>query len=88
MNLIEELEKQQKISDKRQIRGAFIRQLSQIADGFEDYWSLSEILHTILNKNGDKQNSYDWEDSKLLKKTESVYKSMIKEAQEQPYDKR
>ncbi len=87
MTILDELLKQSQISSKRQIRGRLITQLSMMLDGFEDEYSASNILHFLLRKMGDKEDPYDWSDEKLLKRMEITYSKMVKEAQEDKYNK-
>lgn len=86
MNLIEELEKQKGISNTRQIRGRFITQLSMLIEGFDKRYTIAEILTTLMRKEGEKKGEKDqpyfWDDEKMLKKAEELYKRMIKEAQQ------
>ena len=86
MNLIEELEKQRNQSSSRQTRGRFITQLSMLIEGFDKSYTISEILFTLLRRenerNGEKQDPYEWDDEKMLKKSEELYKRMVKEAQQ------
>lgn len=86
MNLIEELEKQKNQASSRQIKGRFITQLDMIVQGFGNRYNISEILHTLLRKEGDKKGEkeqpYFWSDEKMLKKAEDLYKKMVKEAQQ------
>jgi hypothetical protein len=86
MNLIEELEHQKNQITSRQIRGRFITQLSMLVEGFDKQYSISQILHTLLRKEGEKKGEketpYVWSDDKMLKKAEELYKKMVKEAQQ------
>lgn len=88
MNLLEELSKDQSLSN-RQVRGRFISVLSQIVNNFDDEYTLSEILHIILEwKSGfDYQNPREWSDEKMLKRIEELYKQLLKEAQSDKYGK-
>lgn len=79
MNLMEELENNIKISEQRQIRGRFITQLDKLFENFADSYSISEILHTLLRKESDIENPYFWKDEKILKKSELLYRRIIKE---------
>lgn len=82
MNLIEELEKNQKLTSSRQIRGRFITQLSMLIEGFGDQYSISQILHTLTRKANDSETPYFWDDDKMLSKAEQLYKKLVKESQE------
>jgi len=90
MNLIEELEKQKNISNSRQIRGRFITQLSMLIEGFDKRFTIAEILTTLLRKEGEKKGEKDqpyfWDDEKMLRKSEELYKRMVKEAQQNDED--
>lgn len=90
MNLIEELEKQKTQTSSRQIRGRFITQLSMLIEGFDKSYSIAQILTTLLrrekDRTGDKETPLEWNDEKMLKKAEELYKRMVKEAQEDNED--
>lgn len=86
MNLLDELAKQHSSSTDKMVRGRFITQLSMLFEGFNKRYTMTEILHTLLRKEGEKKGEketpYVWSDEKLLKKAEELYKKMVKEEQE------
>lgn len=88
MNLMEQLENDKTHLD-RQVRGRFITELNKLINNFDESYSISQILHTLIQwKTGfDHENPYFWSDEKLLKKTEELYKKMVKEAQDEKYGK-
>jgi hypothetical protein len=84
VNLLDEIQKENFNSNK-QTRARFLNQFTLMVENFEKHYTVSELLHTLLRKEGEKagekQTPYEWDDDKLLKKTEIMYKRLIKEAQ-------